>query len=359
MNRRLLSLTFCALLLASVTAIAQDSTGTGNRHDQDSTTGSRNSTTTTTTTQTTTDSNQTQNESQRQAQDQNQSSAQSQSNPMGNNWSVIAIPADKEVTLSLLPTTAIPGAKGTARIIRRGNETTINMDVSGLTGTTTTYHLYTVDPAGKLGLLGPISISNGTGTLTTRTPLDRFMLVLSPSNTLASLMPEPQIVLRSAAPEGYAVLPYAHSGGSDSATVGERVRATTTPGSTPAYNVPMLGIPTWRKGTDTHMKVNFTGSLTGSRANIFIEPRKDGATSIKVRFHEMKDAPAGKRLVLWAVSPTHEYHRLGQVINTGNRNEAEIESETALKDFGLFITAEDATSPPASPTGEMLGVFQR
>ena len=59
-----------------------------------------------------------------------------------------------------------------------------------------------------------------------------------------------------------------------------------------------VGIPGFRRGTDTQMKINLTGAMTGSRANVFIEPRKDGPTTIKMRFHELKEAPAGLRLAL-------------------------------------------------------------
>ncbi len=51
--------------------------------------------------------------------------------------------------------------------------------------------------------------------------------------------------------------------------------------------------------------------------------------------------------MLWAVSPDNKYVKLGQVVNTGGRNEAEIRSETTLSDFGLLITLEDEHSMPA------------
>ncbi|MCA1626597.1 MAG: hypothetical protein LC742_01345, partial [Acidobacteria bacterium] len=116
-----------------------------------------------------------------------------------------------------------------------------------------------------------------------------------------------------------------------------------------------LGIPGFRRGTDTELKINFTGEMTGSRANVYLEPRKDGPTTIKMRFHELKEAPGGKRYVLWAVGPDNQYTRLGQVINTGQRNEAQIQTETALTDFGLFITAEETESP--TPAGTIVGTI--
>ncbi|MGB8509666.1 MAG: anti-sigma factor, partial [Pyrinomonadaceae bacterium] len=125
---------------------------------------------------------------------------------------------------------------------------------------------------------------------------------------------------------------------------------------TSAYAAPLLGIPGFRVGTDTEMKINFGGALTGSRANVYIEPRKDGPTQIKMRFHELKDAPAGYVYAVWAISPDNKYVKLGQIVNPGTRNEAQIQSETALKDFGLLVTLEAETS---TPTGTVVGTVVR
>ncbi|HEX8653406.1 MAG TPA: anti-sigma factor [Pyrinomonadaceae bacterium] len=272
-------------------------------------------------------------------------------NPDGS-WTVIEYPADKEVTVTLQPTTIIPGAQGTARVMRHGDNTMVNLNLTGLTGDVNSFNLYAVDPTGKATLLGPVAVNNGAATLSTTTPLNKFMLVLSPDANLTSFTPQTQVVLRSAVPNGYAVVPMGSSGERDGAAVGERVAATSTTGATPAYTAPMLGIPGFRRGTDTEMKINFTGALTGSRANVYLEPRNDGPTTIKMRFHELKDAPAGKTYVVWAVSPDNKFVRLGQIVNTGQRNEAQIQTETALQDFGLFVTLEDEFS---SPSGTIVG----
>ena len=56
--------------------------------------------------------------------------------------------------------------------------------------------------------------------------------------------------------------------------------------------MPMLNIPAYKKGDDTKLKVDFTGAMSGARANIFIEPHKNGKeTEVKMVFHELKDAP--------------------------------------------------------------------
>jgi len=206
-------------------------------------------------------------------------------------------------------------------------------------------------------LLGPVTAANGAATQTFTTPLDKFMLVLSPEGDLTTMAENTPVLFRSSVPQGFAVIPVGSHGERDGAAVGERVSAATTSGASAAYTAPLLGIPNWRRGTDTEMKINFAGEMTGTRANVSIEPRKDGATTIRMRFHELKEAPGGKRYVLWAISGDNKYHRLGQVVNTGQRNEAEIRTETSLPDFGLFITTEDIHDAP--PTGTVIGTIMR
>jgi hypothetical protein len=267
-------------------------------------------------------------------------------------WTVVEYPADKETVVSLTPTTIVPNASGTARVLRTVSGTTIRLDLSGLTNDVSNLNLYAVDPTGHVTLLGPVTATNGVANFNTTTPMNRFMMVLSPDPNLTTITPETRVVLRSAVPQGLAVVPLASSGERDGAAVGERVAATTTGGGTPAYAAPMLGIPGFRRGTDTEMKINFSGEMTGARANVYLEPRKDGPTTIKMRFHELKDAPAGRVYVLWAVSPDNKFVRLGQIVNTGQRNEAQIQTETALQDFGLFVTLEEEHT---TPTGTIVG----
>lgn len=269
-------------------------------------------------------------------------------------WSVVEYPVGREVTVNLMPTTVIPGAGGNARILRSADGTMINLDLTGLTGDAANYNLYAVEPSGHVTLLGPVTANNGVATFKTTTPLNSFMLFLSPEANLTTYSPTTSVVLRSAIPNGFAVVPLASSGERDGAAVGERVAATTTSGATPAYSAPMLGIPGFRRGTDTQMKINLSGEMTGARANVFLEPRKDGPTTIKMRFHELKEAPGGKIYAVWAVSPDNKFVKLGQIVNTGQRNEAQIQTETALPDFGLFITIEDEQS---TPSGAIVGTI--
>jgi hypothetical protein len=69
----------------------------------------------------------------------------------------------------------------------------------------------------------------------------------------------------------------------------------------------------------------------------------------------LKDAPSGQKFILWAVSPDNTYSKLGQVVNTPGRNEAEIRSEVPLPDFGLLVTMEAAEG--ASPLGPLVGTI--
>ena len=61
----------------------------------------------------------------------------------------------------------------------------------------------------------------------------------------------------------------------------------------------MLNIPAYEKGDDTKVKVNFTGALTGARANVFITPKKGGESNVKMTFHELKEAPGKPKYQYW------------------------------------------------------------
>jgi hypothetical protein len=272
-------------------------------------------------------------------------------NPDGT-YTIIEYPVKKEVTVSLNPVN-ITGATGVATILRDDDGTRIKLNLANVPADTTALTLYAVDENGAVTVLGPIAISNGTGTFAATTPLSKFMLVASPEPALTTYDPNTRVVFRSAVPEGFAVIPLSRS------AHGEQVAATTAPATTapaaaPAvaattYTAPLLGIPSFKRGDDTKIKVDFSGALTGARANVFITPRKDGPTEVKLRFHELKEAPAGKKFIAWAVGPNGEYVKLGQIVNAKGRNEAEIKSETTLQDFGLLVTMEDADG--ASPVG--------
>lgn len=263
-------------------------------------------------------------------------------NPDGT-WTVIQYPADKEVVVDFTPSQTFSTAKGRARIIRAADGTKIALDLSGLPADAAAMNLYAVDPFGKVTMVGPVTFTNGVAQQTYTTTLDRFMLVLSPETDMTTYAPTTAYAFRSVVPQGYAVVPL-------SRPEGEKVAATTTAAAS-VYNAPMLNIPSFNRGSDTEVKVKLAGAMTGSRVNFNILPRKDGPTVIHARFHELKESPAGQVYVLWAVSPDNKYTKLGQVVNTGQRNEAEIKSETTLTDFGLLVTLQ---AEGETPTGDVV-----
>ena len=291
-------------------------------------------------------------------------------NPDGT-YTIIEYPVKKEVMLNLTPVNVV-GAKGVATILRDDDGTRIKLNLTNVPADVTAMTLYAVDDTGTLTALGPVAIANGTGTLSATTPLSKFMLVASPEPALTAYDTNTKVFFRSAVPEGFTVIPVARTGDEKVAAVGAPVAATaqttttTTPGAViqspsgttvvvpmtetrTTYSAPLLNIPAYKTGDDTKIKVDFTGALTGARANVFIKPRKDGPTEVKMRFHDLKEAPAGQKFIVWAVSADGQYSKIGEVVNTKGRNEAEIRSETTLPDFGLLVTMENAVG--AAPLG--------
>jgi hypothetical protein len=273
-------------------------------------------------------------------------------NPDGS-YTVIEYPLKKETVVTLTPV-GLTKSKAVATVLRDDDGTRIVLNMSDVPADVTAVNLYAVDESGAVTALGPVVLSNGAGKFTATTPLSKFMLIAAPEDSLTTYDPNAKIYFRSAVPEGFAVIPHTTN------PVGEKVGATGTEVTTPvaAYKVPMLNIPAYKKGDDTKMKINFSGAMTGARANVFITPRKDGPTEVKLRFHELKEAPAGKVFTVWAVAPDNTFVKLGQVVNTPGRNEAEIKSEVALKDFGLLVTMEDATGTLTNPLGPSIGIVE-
>jgi len=254
-------------------------------------------------------------------------------------YTVIEYPVGKEVTVSLLPSTTVTGAKGVARVLRAADGTKVWLDVSGVPADTTTYYAYAVDPSGVPTLLGPLTFDKGIAKAEFTTPMNQFMVVLSPNETLAAVEPA-TTVFWSDVPSGYAIVPRRITSSSKAIATGQPTDST--------YDVPLLGIPSFKNTTE--VRVNFTGELQGMDGKAYIDQGK-GKTQVKMRFGDMKKAPINKRFVLWAASPDGKYTKLGQVVNTGRGDEGEIRSETALKDFGLLVTVEETdTDRPLSRT---------
>jgi hypothetical protein len=279
-------------------------------------------------------------------------------NPDGT-YTIVEYPVGKETVVTLNPV-GIPGAIGRATILRNSDGTTIRVNMEKLPADLAALNFYAVDPTGAVTSLGPIEVANGMGTFTTTTPLTRFMLFASPEANLTAYDPNTQVFFRSTVPTGLTVIPI----GGGVAAVGEQVAGVVAPVG-PAlvadYNVPMLGIPAWKKDESTKLKIDFSGPMEGARANIFIEPRKHGKTTeILMQFHDLQEAPKGQAFVLWAVSPDHQFQKLGQIVNIKNRSEARIESETNFDDFGLLLTTENVLAPTATiiaPSGKRVGVI--
>ena len=108
-----------------------------------------------------------------------------------------------------------------------------------------------------------------------------------------------------------------------------------------AYDVPVLNVPSFGDKT-RELKIKFGGDLQGLEGKAYLSYKK-GGTRVKMHFDDMNKVPKGQKFVLWAASPDGTYTKLGQVWNSGKKNEAEIDTTTPLNDFGLFMTAETWT----------------
>jgi len=274
-------------------------------------------------------------------------------NPDGT-YTIVEYPAKKEIKINLTPVNT--GATGFATILRDDDGTRIKLNLTNVPADTTTMTLYAVDDTGTVTALGPVTITNGVGTLATTTPLTKFMLFTSAEPALTAYDANTKVFFRSAVPEGLTVIPVRTN------PSGEKVAAVAAPTTPTAvvtsegqvaavnYTAPLLGIPTFKKGDDTKIKIDFAGALAGARANVFITPRKDGPTEVNMRFHDLKSASPDQKFILWAVGADGTFQKLGQVVNAPGRNEAEIKSETTMQDFGLVITMESADADrPAGP----------
>ena len=263
-------------------------------------------------------------------------------------YTVIEYPVGREVSISLTPVTTVTGSSGTARVMRSSDGTKVWFDLSDVPASATTMYAYAIDPTGTPTLLGPINVSNGIARAEFMTPLNQFMLVLSPTEGLTALDTNTPIFYRSTLPSGFAVVPRRIS---ENRVVAVAPSVISREGVT--YNVPLLNVSTF--GDDEReVKMKFAGELDGLEGKAYIKRRK-GTTRVRMHFDDMNKVPKNKRFTLWTYSPDGQYAKLGSVINSGRRDEASIRSQTALTDFGLFITAEDADV--MVPTSRIYSVF--
>lgn len=264
-------------------------------------------------------------------------------NPDGS-YSVIEYPVGKEVILNLIPGASVTG-KGTVHVMRAADGTKLVLDMTDVPATVTSYHAYAVDPAGMTTYLGPISFTGGVGKAEFSTPLNQFMVVLSPTEGLTTVDTSTAIMFRSDVPAGYVVVPRRASGDTKAAAV---AAATVSP-----YDVPVLNVPSFGE-KQREVKIKFGGDLSGLEGKAYLT-RKGGTTKVTMKFDDMNKVPKEKRFVLWASSPDGQYTKLGQVLNSGKKDEAEIKSETSLSDFGLFMTVEDGDV--TMPTSKVYSTF--
>jgi hypothetical protein len=266
-------------------------------------------------------------------------------------YTVIEYPVGKEVTINLTPITTVTGSTGVARVMRAADGTKVWIDLKGVPAATTSMHAYAVDPAGVPTLLGPLTITNGIATAEFSTPLNQFMLVLSPTEGLTAIDTSTPVFYRSSLPSGYAVVPRRVS---ENRVVAVAPSVVSRDAATPsAYEVPLLNVGTFGD-SEREVKMKFGGELDGLEGKAYIK-RSKGATKVRMHFDDMNKVPKNKRFTLWTYSSDGQYVKLGHVINSGKKDEAEIKSETALTDFGLFVTAEDADV--MVPTSRVYSVF--
>src|SRR5262245_29527656 len=173
-------------------------------------------------------------------------------NPDGS-YSVIEYPVGKEVVVNLMPAGTIAG-KGVIHVTRSADGTHLVFNMTGVPGDVTSYHAYAVDPSGAATYLGPIAFTSGTGTGDFTTPLNQFMVVLSPTEGLTTVDPTTAIMFRSDVPKGYTIVPRKVVGDTKA-----RAIATTNPS---AYDVPVLNVPSFGEKT-RELKIKFSGDLSG------------------------------------------------------------------------------------------------
>jgi len=258
-------------------------------------------------------------------------------------YSVIEYPIGKEVRVNLLPSGTFAG-KGYARVVRSADGTKVYFDLNGLPSATSSYYAYAVDPTGTPTLLGPLTVTDGVSTAEFTTPMDKFMLVLSPTEGLTGVTAS-NVILTSEVPTGFTVIPRTGAVVPTSAVAASVVTR---------YEVPLLNVSSFGKDAKTATLHFREGELKGLDATAHIHRHDDG-TTVRVEFNDLKKVSPTKRFVLWAYAPDGTYTRLGRVYNYKNKDEAAMEAKTSLKDFGLLMTVED--TDVTVPAGRIWSVF--
>jgi hypothetical protein len=276
-------------------------------------------------------------------------------------WTVIEYPEGQEVAVELKAGASMPEAKASARVMRSGGETAVNLDVSGATGSEATHQVYIVDSLGNATLLGTLTIADGAGTLSAKTALSKFMIVVSPESDLTAIGPETKISLRSAVPEGFAVIPREAKTETANVEPTVNVEPTTINVETPAqpgppeYDVPLLDIASLKRGGN--MRVKLSSGFENGKASAVVKPQKNGPTQITIRLTKLKDAPEGTQYILWQVAADKSYTQLGHLAPAARNGEFFVNAETSASDFGLLITFENANA--TQPAGSLVATVIR
>lgn len=271
-------------------------------------------------------------------------------------WTVIEYPEGQEVVVELRASST-SDAKGSARVLRVGNEATVIVAVNGLSDEDSAQHVYLVDSMGNASLLGELTLEDGAGTLDARTALSKFMVVLSPEDGLTTIGPKTKVALRSAIPNGFTVI--AKERNEDIAPIDSPREAQTesTMVENPNYDVHLLNVGSLKRGSNTTLRANLAAGFSDVKSNIEINPQKNGSTQIKMRFINLRQPPEGTQYVLWQVNADNSYTLLARLPHPDKKNETRINAETSVPDFGLFITFENAEAN--SPAGSLLAMVIR
>jgi hypothetical protein len=100
-------------------------------------------------------------------------------------------------------------------------------------------------------------------------------------------------------------------------------------------------------------KMSMTDAAEGAEAELQLKSLGDGITQIVVNFRNLSSVKAVENYVLWGLDPNKQVVRLGQVIVSPRRREAQIVGETGLELFELFVTAEE-DAKVVRPTGPVI-----
>ncbi len=192
------------------------------------------------------------------------------------------------------------------------------------------FTLWTYSPDGQYTKLGQI-VSTGrkdSGTIESHTALTDFGLLLTVEEGDVTVPSSPVFAVIS-------------PGAMAAAQAGPApVTAPVVSEGSFSYNVPLLGINAFA-ASGKEFPIRFTGELAELEGKVHIN-REKGATKVKLHFEEMKEVAPNKRFTLWTYSSDGQYVKLGQIVSTGRKDSATIESHTSLTDFGLLMTVEEA-----------------